>query len=514
MSPVDTVDSGGGQIYDGGLVRTVGRSLAPSLVMFPLAAALASCADESPAFGPGPYTLVRTEAGDAVTDTELAEVTDLYLDLLSKLDYFRSISRRAHGWPKNDPERRPWYGSWWSGIRIHRDGASLTFDHPLDGSDNNGMRTGPMLEGACYAHALWGGEGHAHLVQKMSRGFNAWMRAMERTSVPDAPVMLSRAFYPESITYEEDGLQITLDYDDQHPGEDNGATQYVHLPDNPHWGDLWVKNKRSKDDLGHMFRAIGALETCRAELPADAGADIAELGELYRAFARQVEDDGFRISTWNKDLEKWLPEESLAIFVTEFGTECNATLTFRLFGRGDAGTIDCNNGVTDADLTISALNGVRHIFLSFHEAAVQHALVAGLPTIAQRLAGGLARRSDLTHDTLARGESVGMFDARDFAGDLAHAANAGVPLTWREVRTLHAAIREAHETYLAGHNDAALRAFDVDAPAGDYPFDFGGEGFNFRDLGVVLGTCVSKWRSPDAKPVLDCERVKQASLTW
>ncbi|MCK6552907.1 hypothetical protein L6R52_44195 [Myxococcota bacterium] len=490
------------------------RVLGRSLVLLPLAATLAACSDASPGFAPGPYTLARTEAGDPVSDTELAAVTDLYLDLLVELDYFRSISRRAHGWPENDPEGRPWYGSWWSGIRIRRDGTSLTFDHPPDGSDNNGMRSGPMLEGACYAHALWGGDGNAHLVQQMSRAFNAWMRAMERTSVPDAPVMLSRAFYPESITYEEGGLQITLDYDDQHPGEDNGATQYVHVPDNPHWGDIWVKNKRSKDDLGHMFRAIGALETCGAQLPADARADHDELRALYRAFSRQVEDDGFRIPTWNKDLEKWLPDESLAIFVTEFGTECNATLTFRLYGRGDAGTIDCKNGVTDADLTIAVLNDVRHIFLSFHEAAVQHALVAGLPAIAQRLAGGLALRSDQTHDTLERGESVGMFDDRDFAGDLAHAANAGVPLTWREVRTVHAAIRAAHETYLDGRNDRARVAFDVDAPAGEYPYDFGGEGFNFRDLGVVLGTCVSKWRSPDSKPVLDCERVKRAALAW
>ena len=47
-----------------------------------------------------------------------------------------------------------------------------------------------------------------------------------------------------------------IDYSFNQPGLDNGATEYVHIPDNPYWGDLWVKNKRSKDDLGHMMRAI------------------------------------------------------------------------------------------------------------------------------------------------------------------------------------------------------------------------------------------------------------------
>ncbi len=478
----------------------------------PLALALtfiASCSSEpEPPAAPTPFDLPRAPVGEPVSDAERAEVTRLYLEILRATGYFRYIADRAHGWPMDAPGGEYGFATWWSGVRIVRTGTTVTFDHPPDGSDNNGLRTAPMLEGACYAHALWKDPATEALIGQFVRGFNAWIMAMERASAPGAPVLMTRAFYPPAVTTTRGALAVRYDYSDQRPGEDNPATEYVHLPDNPHWGDVWVKNKRSKDDLGHMLRAIDVLDACEAGFSADTAAQYQAMMTRYAAFSRQIEDDGFRIATWDKAGAKWIPDESLAIFVELLGAECNAMLTFRVLGRGDAGGRDCGSGVTEADELASALNDhSRHIFLSFHEAAVRHTLRAGLVDAARALAGGLAARSDKVFTSSAAGELPEHFDGKDFAGELVHAANAGVPLTWREIRRLHAAVREAHAFYTSPDRRFDRDPFAASATDGEYPFDPGNVGFNFRELGALLGTCASPTRSSVGNAVLDCALV-------
>lgn len=466
--------------------------------------------DPAPVATVTPFELKRIPKGEPVSAAGRAEVTEQYLEILRVTGYFQYIADRVHGWPADAPGGEYHFGTWWSGVKIVRTGTTVVFDHPPDGSDNNGLRTAPMLEGVCYAHALWKKPEHEALMQELIRGFNAWIMAMERSSAPGAPVMMTRAFYPPAVTTTRGGLAIRYDYADQRPGLDNPATEYVHLPDNPHWGDIWVKNKRSKDDLGHMLRALDVLEACQPTFGAATRAEYTSMQARYRAFARQIEDDGFRIATWNKALEKWIPEESLAIFVQLLDTECNAMLTFRVLGRGDTGGRDCKNGITDADELAAALNDhARHIFLSFHQAAIHHLLRAGLDAPALTLAGGLALRGEKVLDALESDAPPTHFDAKDFAGELAHAANLGVPLTWREIRHLHAAIREAHAYYTSPDRHFERSPFAAEAADGQYPFDPGSVGFNFRELGVLLGFCASPTTNSAAEAPLDCARIAQ-----
>ena len=464
--------------------------------------------------------LVRPEAGEPVSDEEIAEVTRLYLETLAGTRFLDVTAERAHGWPRSDPQGRYWYGSWWSGVRVLKEGGEVTYRHADDGADNNGMRTAPLLSSACFAHALWGQD--EDLVRAFVRGFSSWGMAMERESLPEQEVLLARAAYPEPISSTDDGRTIHIDYSTNRPGaewtkDDDPPTIYVHNPDNPHWGDLWVKNIRSKDDIGHMLQAMAFLPACTAGAIAGEGGlaeDVATLEGIYEPWCRRVEDDDWRIATIDEAWELTFPEGDLAFFIQVQDIECKAMLAVRLYGRGGAGPLDCGDGLSMLDEQWALKNDFHQINRSFHEAAAALAQLRGQPEIARALLSGLAWRLDTifdARDAEAAGgpEYAGPHD-KDLAELVVVSAAAGVPLTWREVRFLHDRIREAHAGYLSEGMMRHYHVFDVDTPDGEYAFNPDAGGFFWRYLGFPLGLCASPYVSAAGMPALNCERVREA----
>ncbi|MBW2459791.1 MAG: hypothetical protein JRI68_35195, partial [Deltaproteobacteria bacterium] len=212
--------------------------------------ATAACQDRPPA-SQLPFDFQRGNVGTPVEQSDLEAITDRYLELLRDIRYFDFLEERVHGWPESDPQQAYWYGTWWSGVVVQKQGGQVTYRHVDVGGDNNGLRTGPLLEGALYAHLLWDDPAHEHLMRKMVRGFTSWIMAMEQNGVT-TPTLLSRAAYPANIQSTDGGRSVLLDYSLNRPGVDNSATEYVNVPTNPYWGDIWIKNKRSKDYIGQM----------------------------------------------------------------------------------------------------------------------------------------------------------------------------------------------------------------------------------------------------------------------
>lgn len=457
-----------------------------------------------------PFDYTRPDIGEPVDAAALTAATESYLALLAEVDFFDVVDGRVHGWPRDDAEGRYWFGTWWSGVTIVKQDGAITFRHGDQGADNNGLRTGPLLEGLCYASALWEQPRDAMLVRRMTRGFSAWMRATVReVDDPDAP-MLCRAFYPQSIAGEEDGRAFAIDYDQNHPGIDADPSSYVHVPSNPDWGDVWIKNKRSKDDVGHMLRAVAQLGACSSSfVDPEAAADFEEVRTLYAAWARKVEDDGWRIATLDADGALWLPDDLLARFVE---AECASKLALRLLGHFDAGDLECENGIGLIDAAIIAANDHNgNILRSFHEAAANNALLSGNDVVAQALLEGLALRI---------GEGVDGFDGtadpvphlgtNDLFDMIAHGAAAGVPLTSREVRFVHERIEEALVSYANPDLAEMIAVFEASTPDGEYGYEPYGDGINFVGLASLLGTCASPCVNPTSQPVLDCELVRAA----
>ena len=498
------VDAGVVDPLDAGSQPDLGADVTP-----PDAAPPDAAPDRPPPPETLPFEYVREDQGDLVTADAVAAATEQYREILETTRFFAILDERVHGWPESDEQGRYWYGTWWSGVTIRKQEGQVTYLHSADGADNNGLRTAQLMEAACYGYALWGEPELQHLTRRMIRGFNAWMLAMESTSHPDRPALLTRASYPESV-FDAD-LGVFIDYGLNHPGEDNGATEYVRIPDNPYWGDIWVKNKRSKDDIGHMLRAVAQVQTCAGLFTDDAAEqDLAEMRRLYRLWSQQVERDGWRIRTIDQAGEEWIPPDLLATFIQAADTECIAILAVRLMGAGDPGDHDCGDGIHrfEDDLEAFFDSSNAQIIRGFHEAAANLAVLSHHPELALTLTQGLARRIEQALDRIEAGEPPSNMNTPDFVALMAHAANIGVSLTSREIRWLHQRIAEAHAGYAALGHRPEYAVLHPDTPDGDYSLQPGGPAIDFTNLGLLLGSCASRYRNPTARPIVDCEQVR------
>src|SRR5262249_52053108 len=139
-----------------------------------------------------PVTYTRPDTGTPLTAAELATATDQLVALLADTRYFAVVDERVHGWPESAGGFS--YGTWWSGVSIEKKSGKVSFVHAADGAENNGLRTAPYLEGACYAYLFGGDDLTASLVRRMARGYSSWALAMQRYAGDEA--MLARASYP------------------------------------------------------------------------------------------------------------------------------------------------------------------------------------------------------------------------------------------------------------------------------------------------------------------------------
>ena len=468
------------------------------------------------ASGPPPSVLpvgyVRPDVGPPLTPAEIAAATDDVIALLKGTRYFDVVDERIHGWPESEPTGF-WYGTWWSGVSVTKAAGLVTYKHSADGADNNGLRTAPFLEGACYAHLLKGQPLTAHLVRKIARGYSSWALAMKRDASDGAAPMLARAHYAHDVTAKDGGRTIAIDVSADLPGVD-GTSQYVHLPGNPTFGDIYIKNLRSKDDMGHVFRSMVQASACTPRLDAQGQADITQMTSLYAAWSQQVQKDSWGIATLDKSAQPTMPpiSQTLAHYTLLGNIECPGPLMLSFFGSGNAGSLDCGNGISSAEQALGSQlkNGARQILRTHHEAAVNTAFLKGATGPGLSLLQGLASRVETDRGQLLGGSPPADMNPTDIASLVLHAANAGVPLTSDEVRWLHGRIKLAAQTYLAPAATPTYHVFDAASPDGTYAYEPGGDGLFFGDIGVLLGQCAAPYRNTTTRTMLDCARLAAA----
>jgi len=459
-----------------------------------------------------PVTFTRPDTGTPLTQQELEDATDKLVALLVDTRYFDVVDERIHGWPSSAPGF--WYGTWWSGVTVTKTAGKVTYLHGAAGADNNGLRTAPYLEGACYAHLMWGKPLTARLVRRIARGYSSWALSMRRSTADTAATMLSRAQYPASVTSSEEGRDLFIDYSLNRPGTDNGATEYVHLANNPTFGDVFVKNKRSKDDMGQIFRSLVQAQACAPRLDAAGQADLAQTKSLYAAWSKDVEAAGYGIATLDKAANVFTPPvtETLAHYTLIDNVECPGALMIRLLGHGDPGSLGCGSGISNTEKLVGSQlgNGTKQILRTHHEAAVNVALLTQQTAPALSLLGGLAERvvSDVASASLPAPPAD--VNPTDIVSLVLHAANTGVPLTSTEVRFVHAHLASAWTTYRSPAAASTYRVFDAATPDGTYPYDPSGSGMSYSDIGLLIGSCASPYRNPTGRPLLDCKRLLAA----
>ncbi len=456
-----------------------------------------------------PFIVKPADDGDALTDDERVEFTDRFAALLHSIRYFDFLDERVYGWPESDPEKRYWYATYWSGTKVIKSGGAVTYQEGSYGSDNNGITTSPFLEGACYDYLLTKNEKVGHLVRRLLRGTTSWIMAMEKQKDDPQGAMLARAAYPEPIHSTDGGRDIFFDTSMVRPGGTADTTStFVEVATNPYWGDIWIKNNRSKDDIGHMLRAMAQVDSCAGQIK-ESGAenDFDDLWRRYGAWARQVEDDNFSIATYDTSGTRVLTHDVLANFLPDL--ECNAELSLHLVGRGATTDFDCGNGYPETDATLISLakqNG--DIVRSFHEAVTNWALLRNQTDLAKDLVGGMALRiGDYLAQVEAEPAAPPSSDPRDLADLIVYGANTGVPLTWHQIRWLKSAVEDAI-TFYTQIEQTIFHTFDDSAPDGDYYFlPVDASMLKFHTLGPLLGLCAAQFRNSASKPLFDCARL-------
>lgn len=457
-----------------------------------------------------PVTFARPDVGTPLTAAELAQATDELVALLKDTRWEQFVDERAHGWPSNA-------GGWdwatlWTGVQVSKAGGKVTFVHKNDGTDNAGIHTSPYLEGACWMHLLSGSPGSARLVRRLTRGMTSWVLAMERSAGDTSPRLLARAAYPPPVTSSEGGRTLVIDTSASRPGVDAAPSDYIHHPNNTTLGDVWVKNRRSKDDIGHMLRAITQAQACAPRLGSDVAADLAQTIALYQAWAKEVDARGFVIPTRDASGNVVEPTAQLARYTTLGNVECVGTLAVRLMHTAIPGSIDCQGGMPLAESVAWPLlkNDARQIQRTHHAAATLLAHRRNDTTLGLSLLQGLSERVAKDLELATSPSPPQGFDLGDVAGFMVYAAGVGVPLRSNEVRFVHGRLHQAYVGIRDPQFATIFRLFDPATPDGAYSYDPPNIGLFYRELALLLGSCASPYRNPAGRPLLDCARLAQA----
>jgi hypothetical protein len=456
----------------------------------------------------------RPDRGTPISNEERIKATDDLIAILKGTNYFDYVDSRVHGIPENNSENQFWYGHWWTGVKIIKSNGKISFVHPETGSDNTGIQTAPYLEGACYALSLTKNKKYEYLTRKMIRGMSAWILAGVKYS-DDQSVLLSRSFYPESSTSIENGREIYIDYNNNRPGKFNGVSEYIHNTTNPHFGDIYLKNQRSTDDIGHILRAIVNLDSCKSDFSIETRKDYDQLISLYKAWATNVEKNHFIIPTYNLNLEKVIKYGGIGDYnLYNLGITdpmCVEKLAIHLLHKTDSGYLHCGTGVSYLEKLLSKYlkNDAIEILRSHHNAAFLFAKQSLNKRLISDLGRGMQERMNKDFKVLLNNSRSPQFDPKDIPSFLIQAHNAGVAMTSEEMRLIYQKIRLAKSALLSPEYSKIFNVFNDSSPDGEYAFDTNHPELYFYSIGTMLGTCTSKYRDSNSRNFLDCERLKK-----
>jgi len=468
-----------------------------------------------------PFEFTRQDIGPPVPQEEITAFTNRIVAAWRDARVFDYLASVTYGMKRDNDRGMPYYSVFWSGVTPYKEGGRVIFRHMHGGSAENIMIPNPvLLTNVIAAYLFSGDERLARLADELARGVSATlMGSVWDESVPQE----DRAVMARSVVnnnYEgllEDGRPYAVDYSAWRIRDiRRWNTWFMNVPHNPYWGDIYIQNMRSKDDICHLFRAAGLLPHFmdRFEDPAVRAGVRAAYFDL-EAFARDVVDHGFRIRSVDLDGTLFIPGIDLASLVF-YGpqAECNATLAAQIYAYGHPGDIDCGIGrVWWYDVIANLENKYNYeIIRNFHMAALLHSMNYGHDQVAYNLMVGLANRSLADYNRIND-----PFDNEDqwedykgkLAGSMVKYAACGLPLLAREVRFIHETYDQAIEVWNA-YEHWDLWADNVqDGPRPYKP----GTRVAFQDMTAFLQLCASPYANDTGTKVVDCEIIRDPS-SW
>jgi hypothetical protein len=246
-----------------------------------------------------PFEFTRPAQGEPPAASETVAFTRKITGFWRDVDYFRWCTWHSHGLHATYDPTMLDYSLWWQDTVAIKSGDTVTFEH-RGGADNLMIRTSKVLSNAIAGYLASGDPMMREIVLGYSKGvvalFDGLVYAEED---PVARYVTARSIFTHNHSYTTgDGRHVVVDYDPVKVERYDWNAHTVPNPDNPTYGDIWVRNMRSKDDLPHMWRVPPLLmylirDTDDAEVRAAAERAL----EYLTGIGKEIVDQGYLIRT-------------------------------------------------------------------------------------------------------------------------------------------------------------------------------------------------------------------------
>ena len=495
------------------------------------------------------FAFSRPSVGDPVDAAEVTAFTRRIAATLHRTGYFRWLLRTSTGVDASTGLQD--YLAWHNDAKAVKSGGKVTFRH--EGHEHNmWIPSAKVLSAALGAYLHTGDWEAGKLTEQYCKGLTAVVKGFVRGDDDPAPWLMARAILPldheftlDDDAWHDDGRAKRVEFTPGRTEAQAWNASTFPWPGNPTWGDLWVTNMRSKDDVRAITRAVPFLDYVVADAKDAFVRDAcAETLDTMTRFHKDIVDEDYFIRTKDRDGVAYrLPcddNKDLGSYncyaELDPGNECCARLATDMIAYGQRRTNDCGSctgSIYDQFAPLANIYNINIIW-DYHMAAVLASLVHRQHREAYLALAGLAERVDgfLDPQPGAPGPDSPVWPSR-LALLLVEAASVGLPLTPREVRRVHEAWDLAAEDLEAFPN---WDLWDESVPDGTYdgwtnwdwwaptrPLDeinrqsfrpvVRNEAVPVQWFASLFEYCMSPFRNPAGAAFVDCEVLRDPA-TW
>lgn len=492
----------------------------------------------------------RQSGVDAPKQAEITAFTKKVTGFFKDTNYFDWVYRVSHGLDESytvgSNENMMAYKLWWQDVGMRREGDTMTFFH-RGRAENILKRSIKVMDGAIGGYLLTGDERMADVATQYLKGIVALSLGLEfEKEDPLVKYLQARAVFNHNHNYTVDDRKVYIDYTGSCVASFKWNVHVFEIADNPMYGNIWVSNMRSKDDVPYVFMSLPTVSRAYHQTKNQKLKEAAELYiEYMRGFSQSIVDNDWNILTKYEDGEAVIaydatketnPPADLGSFVhwrALYGedAECNAQLGAALMGYADPWGKDCGDGMISWDLdgfSFEQMSGSVHffnynIYNYFHIGALASAEAWGRNHIAEPLMNGLIQRFDI----MMNDEDLANRDHKEFNSDMAgwilSAAIHGYPLNAEEAKHIMQWYGESSDWYRTWEHWDPWATLPENTDYSDYkaPRDEtvdDGNGGTYKksyvrlvEMPYIFEYCASDVRDKEGIQFIDCDIVADPS---
>jgi len=473
-----------------------------------------------------PFAFTRADEGLPMSDAEITAFTKKITGLWKNAKYFEWMYLTSNGMDESNPYGMPWYKAHLQDFWAEKQGDTVTFHHG-GGSDNLWIRSGKMLNNVIAGYIASGDPLMGKIAESYCRGIVAFFKGEEYSDNDPERIIMPRCIFTQNHEYTVLGRKVKVDYDPIKLIEKydwNAHTIPNHI--NPYYGDIHIRNMRSKDDLPHIYRMVPMMMRLAKEGHDENVRLAAENAVAYlQAFAKDIVDSGYYIRIKDKngntqimfeEATPWMVKDLISLVNFEFivpNAECNGKFTSAILGYQEPLCNDCGNGTINLyDMVAGQVHYYNMaIVVYFHQAALANAIMNNNSMRALELLQGMSARLDAMMQGKGKPTKEPCPDWEpDLATHLLVAASNGLPLKSSEARLVAQEYSKAADHYITWPN---WNLWDSSVPNGQVSYIPGNSPtpdtrvVGADELAFLLEYCNSPYRNIAGAKLCDCDVV-------